>query len=62
MAAGILFSMPVVPHLLTFVNGLSGRRSFLVQTAYMLSLFILFLFCVMDLVSGSYNPFIYFRF
>jgi alginate O-acetyltransferase complex protein AlgI len=59
---GILFSTPLSPKFLNFSKSMHSRLLFLIKITYMLALFTLFLFSVMYLSSGSFNPFIYFRF
>jgi alginate O-acetyltransferase complex protein AlgI len=63
---GILFSMPVFPRILSWIDHacrdhgeVSGR---LLSTVYSAGLMLFFLIAVSYLVKGSYNPFIYFNF
>ncbi|MDP5070181.1 MAG: MBOAT family protein [Congregibacter sp.] len=71
MLLGLLFSMPVLERLRAFRNGddvceRDGQRAELVSPGqFILSAGVtlgLFLLCSMYIMSGTYNPFIYFRF
>ncbi len=59
---GILFSMPVLPRLIRLGDSLRPGLSAVAALGTAIVLFLLFLLCVMSLTSGTYNPFIYFRF
>jgi alginate O-acetyltransferase complex protein AlgI len=59
---GILFSMPVLPRLIRIGDGLKPGLSAVAALGQAIVLFLLFLWCVINLTSGTYNPFIYFRF
>lgn len=61
MAAGILFSFPVVPILAGHARRRKSTRKWTFGLGYLLSLCILVL-CMLTLSSATYNPFIYFRF
>lgn len=54
---GILFCLPIIPAL---KNKLGNRKWYAPVTSILL--LALFALCIMALVSGSFNPFIYFRF
>lgn len=62
LACGVVFSMPLVPWLRGRVETLKPTPKTLVELAWMVALFSLFAVGVASLVSGGYNPFIYFRF
>ena len=62
MAAGVVLSAPVVPWLRSRLDARSGARRAVGEAAWMACLLALFLASVASLLSGSYNPFIYFRF
>ena len=61
-AFGILFSLPVIPGFLRFKDSLRQRAGHLAEAGYMAALFMLMLLSTMHLASGTFNPFIYFRF
>lgn len=56
-ACGILFSMPVIPWLKERTRGSAGA-DVIFDIASLAGLVL----CILELASGSYNPFIYFRF
>jgi alginate O-acetyltransferase complex protein AlgI len=62
MAAGAAFSAPLVPRLRAGVESLVGRARLAAELAWTAALFGLFVLSAGYLASGSYNPFIYFRF
>ena len=69
IALGVLFATPIVPVLNAWVDSmLSGRRKMrpafgrLVELTVMSVLLLQFTWCACLVVSGTYNPFIYFRF
>lgn len=62
MVCGLLFSMPVVPWLRARICCLTGAPRAASEIVWMACTFGLFLLSVASLASGSYNPFIYFRF
>jgi len=61
MAAGIVFSFPVVPKLSAFA-GRHARAGTVLKYAGAATLAALFFLSVCSLVEGAYNPFIYFNF
>ncbi|MFT6770164.1 MAG: alginate O-acetyltransferase complex protein AlgI [Congregibacter sp.] len=66
MLLGLLFAMPVLERTKTFRNGEDSADARSAHPArFVLNGFValaLFLFCSMYIMSGTYNPFIYFRF
>jgi alginate O-acetyltransferase complex protein AlgI len=60
--AAICFSTPLMPNVLSWSKNLDRKHHFVLDLGYRLLLIFLFIVCVSDLLSGSYNPFIYFRF
>ncbi len=62
MVCGLVFSMPVAPWMRSRIENLRGAPKAVSELLWMASLFALFLLSVASLTSGSYNPFIYFRF
>jgi hypothetical protein len=62
MFCGLVFSMPVVPWMRSRIENLRGAPKAVSELLWMAGLFALFLLSVASLTSGSYNPFIYFRF
>lgn len=61
--AGVLFSMPVVAFCGQWLDGhLSRPLVPVVAVARLAGVSALFVLCLMSLASGTYNPFIYFRF
>lgn len=62
MACGIVFATPVVPWLRGRIEPLRGASKALAEAAWMACLSALFVLSAASLTSGSYNPFIYFRF
>lgn len=62
MAAGAVLSAPVVPWLRGRLDGRAGVPRVAGELAWMAALAVLFSASVAGLLSGSYNPFIYFRF
>jgi len=61
LGAGLLFSMPVYNYFRERLNCLNFKDG-LFANSYLLVLFFLFILSTMQLISSSYNPFIYFRF
>lgn len=61
-ALGILFSTPLIPKFLTISKLLRPGLLYLSEITYFSALFTLLLLSIMYLTSGSFNPFIYFRF
>lgn len=59
---GVLFSMPVRNTLLRWTGKILGGNYAVLQVLQYLALVLLFLTSCMYLASGTYNPFIYFRF
>ncbi len=62
LIVGIIFSMPVFPFFQKILKVLSFRRNNIINLVYLGVLVLLFMFSAMSLASGTYNPFIYFRF
>lgn len=62
MAAGIVFSTPLVPAASRWLDGGAGGGGLLYRAARWAVVVALFLACVPLLVADTYNPFIYFRF
>jgi alginate O-acetyltransferase complex protein AlgI len=62
LICGLAFSMPVVPWIRSRIENLTGAPKAVSELLLMACLFALFLLSVASLTSGSYNPFIYFRF
>lgn len=62
MAIGAVLSMPVVPWLRTRIDSVTGPARTACELAWMASLLGLLVLSASFLASGSYNPFIYFRF
>jgi alginate O-acetyltransferase complex protein AlgI len=60
--AGIFFSMPVLPNFLRLIADKNYTFSNILNLFYFLTLVSLLFFSTVFLVSGTYNPFIYFRF
>jgi alginate O-acetyltransferase complex protein AlgI len=56
------FALPVVPRVLAWGKRLTDRPRLVFQALYLLTLIAAFVLCTADLLSGTYNPFIYFRF
>ena len=61
LGVGLLFSMPVYIYLREKLNSLKFKDG-LFANSYLLVLFLLLILSTMQLISSSYNPFIYFRF
>ncbi len=59
---GFIFSTPVFLILIRKMETLKPSIKPVIDVSYMIALFGLFIFCAMGLASGTYNPFIYFRF
>lgn len=62
LAAAVLFALPVVPRVLAWGHGLSGNQGLLFRIGYTVVILAVMVLCTADLLSGTYNPFIYFRF
>ncbi|MCF8233849.1 MAG: hypothetical protein K9G67_15670 [Bacteroidales bacterium] len=62
MVAGFIFSAPVVLKFLRALEDTRGRKRIVLELPLMFVHFALLLLCAMSLASGTYNPFIYFRF
>ena len=60
--AGIIFSTPVFVLIKNKIENLSSHYRNVFEIMYLAILIILFVFSAMSLASGTYNPFIYFRF
>lgn len=58
----VLFSMPVIPKIMIMIEAKSNKVKNVYNFFFMVTLFGLFLLSVVTIASGSYNPFIYFRF
>lgn len=58
----VIFSTPAVKNSGIYFQKLFARFSFGLQISYLLILSALFILSAMSLASGTYNPFIYFRF
>ena len=58
----ILFSMPILPFLIQKSMQMKGNGRLLFNFVYLLLLMGVFVFCISNLLSSSYSPFIYFRF
>jgi len=61
-AFGIFFSTPLVADTLPRIKVQSSRAKAVCSIGYLCILTALFSLCTMSLASGTYNPFIYFRF
>jgi len=59
---GVIFSTPVFPFIQRKTELLSYRLNNYLNIIYLGILVTLFMICTMALASGTYNPFIYFRF
>jgi alginate O-acetyltransferase complex protein AlgI len=62
LLAGILFSMPVFGIVKGKIMSLSVELINLARFAYLILMVLLFVLSAISLASGTYNPFIYFRF
>ncbi len=65
IALGVLFSAPVYPKMAEMYGIVRSRHSNIWTLADITGyavIFILFLFCILNLSAGTYNPFIYYRF
>jgi hypothetical protein len=62
MLVGVALSTPIVPWLRSRVEGLAGAPRAAGELAWLASILAIMALSVGHLVSGSYNPFIYFRF
>jgi len=62
LTIGIIFSAPVLPLLINKVDSMPNNIVSLASLIYLVILIGLFAFSSMSLASGTYNPFIYFRF
>ena len=61
MAAGIVFCFPIYPYLKKKIE--SNTKALKVLTpVHTVILILLFVYSMIVIVSGSYNPFIYYRF
>jgi len=58
----IVLSMPIIPRLNSYIEKLPSKQNIAANFIYLASLFLLLLLSIMQLASGTYNPFIYFRF
>jgi len=58
----IVFSTPVVRNSINYFKNIFARYNNGLQLSYLLILSALFVLSAMSLASGTYNPFIYFRF
>jgi alginate O-acetyltransferase complex protein AlgI len=58
----IVFSTPVVKNSINYFKNIFAHHNNGLQLSYLLVLFVLFVLSAMSLASGTYNPFIYFRF
>lgn len=60
---GAIFSTPIIPRISQNIfEGKSGHKGTFAQIIYPLSTMMIFILCLSFLVSGGYNPFIYFDF
>lgn len=59
---GVLFSTPVFPKLIKHIEISITRIRIIYDLLLNLSLMVLFLLSVINIASGSFNPFLYFRF
>jgi hypothetical protein len=62
MLIGVALSMPLVPWLRSRIDALAGAPRAFGDVAWLACLFALLVLTAGHLVSGSHNPFIYFRF
>ena len=62
MACGLLLATPIVRRAAAWTATLSRAGQLAAEAGQAVALFGLFFLCVLNLLSGSYNPFIYFRF
>jgi len=67
LLAGIVFSTPVIPFLLTKLNIMPSRSNhqqfgWLGSKTIIVMALLGFILCSIQILSGTYNPFIYFRF
>jgi alginate O-acetyltransferase complex protein AlgI len=62
MACSLVLSTPAVNRALAWTTTWPGPARLAAEVGQAVVLFSLFFLCVLNLLSGSYNPFIYFRF
>ena len=62
LIAGIIGSTPFIPNLREKLNSEKTLMTYVIKISSHIALIIIFVFSLMSLSNGTYNPFIYFRF
>lgn len=62
MIAGLVFSTPIMLYTINKMNAATPSKQVALEIPFMVALFGLLALSAMGLASGTYNPFIYFRF